>query len=798
MIARIDDHGNLQQLEDHLKQVANICSVFLRKIGFEKTGKLLGLLHDIGKYSDQFQRYIKSQAGLLKEGDPEYSFAERGTIPHAEVGAWFLEFSHKEHLNRDIAVLFEMPIAYHHGYLEDVYCPDGEAPFLQKKPSLKLNLEQIFEKIDPLIKEEIQNIILQESGEKEIKAFFCSSKFPITAFDLGTLLRLLYSALIDADRMDASGRTFVPFIGWNALIKVMETKISTFATDTPINKIREQISCTAKNAGVYSCGIYNLTIPTGGGKTFAGLRFALHHAEKNHLQRIIYAAPFLSILEQNADEIRSILDDPDGKYVLECHSNVLPEQKKDDLYSAVSENWDAPIICTSTVQILNAMFSGESRYARRFHQFSESVIIFDEVQSLPLEMLHLFSRMVNFISERMHSTVLLCSATQPQLNMINKDKGAVRFSVPQDIYPKYPDLFRQLKRVQTEYIRGIRTNNDILSFIRSRLNDVKSFLLICNTRCHAAEMFSLLKSEYPDYNVYHLSTKLCPQHRKDLISEIKSKLKSQERVIVCSTSLIEAGVNISFETVIRMMSSLDSIVQAAGRCNRNAETESGRVFILDNPLELHLTPSVSRWSSSTRNALWQYETDPEKFDNDILSPKLLEFYYRDLYFQLEQQNCQEPNLMDFPVKVGGIKEETTLLSLLGDNQQSFAAYRRRNELPVSEKKLHVCGAFRTAGSHFKALDDISAASVIVPYGKGKEIIAKLCAISDPVRLHELLKEVQLYTVNITEFEEKKLREDHAIHELSDDLRILIADETCYDSENLGLGTSQGHLSSEIF
>ena len=321
-----------------------------------------------------------------------------------------------------------LPVWKHHGILPDMYSPDGESP-LEKllKDQGEPDEQEIFDKLDPELRQEIGELFGREGFVKELLAVLSGRRRRCA--DFGFTLRLLYSALIDADRMNAAGITPAGKPDWDRFIRVFEEKIRAFRNDSDVAATRGRISSAMPSAAKKAPGVYRFTIPTGGGKTLAGLRFALHHAAEHGMSRIIYAAPFLSILEQNAEVFRAYLGDPEGNAVVESHSNLVFEDEEAEIrHDRVSESWNAPVVCTTMVQILNAVFSGESRYARRFHQLSDAVILLDEIQSLPLCMAHIFSLAVNYIAEALHSTVILCSATQPGLDRIDKDFGAVRLS----------------------------------------------------------------------------------------------------------------------------------------------------------------------------------------------------------------------------------------------------------------------------------------------------------------------------------------------------------------------------------
>ena len=801
-IARIENSGRIQPLEEHLQRTAGFCEAFLVSCGFGRIGRLLGLLHDLGKYSPLFQNYIRSISGLLKDGDPGFlPNAEklRGQIPHAEAGMWCLECCFREvrhaSMPQDLRTLLGMPVLYHHAFPADVYTPAGETPFLNKSPSVGLDAPDLSARIAPEILREIRELAGSDAVLTEIGGFVRTGR--PDNFDLGLLLRLLYSALIDADRTDAAGRTPKVFSDWTMLTNRLEAHLADFSADSELNRLRQNISDVLRTAAARPRGIYRLTIPTGGGQTLAGLRFALHHAAAHGMKRVIYAAPFLSILEQNAGVFRRYLDDSRGDYVLECHSNILSERCDGETpYGALAEIWNTPVICTTMVQILNAMFSGESRYARRFHQFADAILLLDEIQSLPMEMFHIFNRTVNFLAERMHATVILCSATQPELAGVDAVRGCIRFAESPELYPDYPELFRKLRRVVTEYVPGIQGNDEIAAFAGRVIASEDSLLLICNTKPHAAAMFRLLRERQPGVAVFHLSTNLCAAHRRDILEKIRAALRNHVRLIAVSTSLIEAGVDISFGAVIRMMTSLDSIVQAAGRCNRNAEAAAGRVYILDNPPDLRLTPSVEKWSVSTKKALRDYAAAPEKFSGDILSPDLLKIYYSDLYSWQENRA-----LMEYPVRLPECRGET-LLNLLGKNDHSYLACRQLRGLPPEKNPPRLRAAFRTAGEKFKALDDLANTAVVVPYEKGRELVAALCALPSAEEMNSLLGKAQLFTVNITENAARKLADAGAIREIrtADGGRssIWIAEEASYDRIDLGLGAGTGHLDANIF
>lgn len=776
--ARINQDGSVQSLEDHLHAAADISASFLKPAGLPETGRLLGLLHDIGKYSDEFQAYLHADKAEQEK--------KRGHIHHAKYGARYARLQYGKQLTVD--AFLQLPVLKHHGSLPDMYSPDGESP-LEKlmNPEADPAEQKIFARLDPGLRREIGEIFERKSFVKELGAALKGRG----CADFGFTLRLLYSALIDADRMNAAGIAPAGKPDWNRFIRVFEEKIRVFKNDSDVAATRGRISSAMLSAAKKAPGVYRFTIPTGGGKTLAGLRFALHHAELHGMSRIIYTAPFLSILEQNADVFRAYLGDPEGNAVVESHSNLVFEKEEEEVrHDRVSESWNASVVCTTMVQILNAVFSGESRYARRFHQLSDAVILLDEIQSLPLCMAHIFSLAVNYIAEVLHSTVILCSATQPGLDLIDACCGAVRLSPEPELYPEFPELFRKLKRVETEYRGEIMTNERIADTVEEQMRDCRTLLLIANTKPHAADMFRLLRERMPGVPVYHLSTNMCPAHRKRVLDTIRAELKAGGRLAVVSTSLIEAGVDISFECVIRMIASLDSIVQAAGRCNRNDEMKRlnrlGKLIVLENPAKVRLSGSMPEWIAATKTAFRKYAAAPDRFDDDMLSPALLDLYFEELYsFEANRE------IMKYQVRADG--RELTLTDLLGENDASAKAYRELNRREPASKRLR--GAYETAAKKFRALDDIAPYSVIVPYGEGEEIIASLSGAVRPDELNALLKRAQQYSVNLTEFVFKKLEDAHAVNriELGPDQYAFSLQEDHYDSNDLGVTLDEGAL-----
>ncbi|GAB6081335.1 hypothetical protein JCM30471_02490 [Desulfuromonas carbonis] len=379
---------NGQSVESHLEAVAGICRLLAQKIGVPESGELLGLLHDLGKYSGEFQAYIKSATGMLNPDiDEDFvdSKEQKGKIDHSTAGAqWIWQYC-RNYGDRGklVGQIFATCLASHHGGLVDCLNPEGENVFLSrmKKTDDKTNLGECLKNADSQILQRLNGLAspdLLHACLKQVSALLSNSESKLVGwFKVGLWTRLLFSCLIDADRIDSadhekpenkSVRRSKP-VEWQAAIQRMEEKLAAIPIKHDIDHLRRHISDRCRGRAEGDQGIYSLTVPTGGGKTFAGMRFALHHAQQHKLDRIICIIPYTSIIEQNAEEIRKLVEreGDEQPWVLEHHSNLEPEvqtwQSK-----LVAENWDAPIVFTTMVQFLETLFGGGTRGPRRMHQ----------------------------------------------------------------------------------------------------------------------------------------------------------------------------------------------------------------------------------------------------------------------------------------------------------------------------------------------------------------------------------------------------------------------------------------------
>ena len=798
-----------QYVADHLLKVSGISRGFSKKIRLEVSGELIGLLHDFGKYSEDFRCYIQSALGLINPDEDDYvdSGALKGKVDHSSAGAQFiwLFLVKKGAVESLIGQCLALCVASHHSGLIDCLDPEGVDIFSKRmlKPEEKTHCEEVTCVADAEILTRAYSLLNSPRLVSEVRNLLSAIKQkekharPLHQ-QIGLAVRFLFSCLIDADRIDSANfedkklaayRPLGEYVPWAVLISRLEQKLATFAPRYSIDTLREKISAECKAAASRPGGVYTLTVPTGGGKTLASLRFALHHAEQRQLERIIYVIPFTSIIDQNAQVVREILEPEDcseghGKVVLEHHSNLTPEQQT-WREKTLCENWDAPVVYTTMVQLLESLFGSGTRGARRMHQLGNAVIIFDEIQTLPIRCVHLFNNAINFLSEQCNSTVVLCTATQPLLHNVDVAKGAIRLAERHEIVSDVQQLFADLKRVTVLDKR--RPNgwsyNDIAVLAHSELQRVESCLVIVNTKSAARQIFLASQALVDEESLFHLSTDMCPMHRKHELAKIKSRLLSDLPTLCVSTQLIEAGVDVDFGAVIRSMAGLDSIAQAAGRCNRNGKAEQGCVHLVnlsDEHVTLEYLKDIAIGRDKLAAVLDFFHATPERYDDDLLGPQALTDYYKHYFFERKDD-------MAYPVsekEAKGIGRDDSLLSLLSENKLSLTEAGRRG-VQLSSRLLNQ--SFMSAANAFKAIDSPTQ-GVVVPWGKaGADLIGRLHGIYDISLDGGLLREAQQFTVNVFPHVFKKLSEAGALHAIKEGVRIYSLDSRYY-SKQFGLAT----------
>lgn len=802
--------GDEQSVETHLLEVADLARRFAEKIGLAQQGELIGLLHDLGKYSSAFQNYLKSAINLLNpDDDAEFVDAKglKGKIDHSSAGAQLIwqTLSHRDRWGGISGQILALCVASHHSGLIDCLSANieqfGSDMFAKriKKGDERTHLQEACAKMDPSIGKRFAELIESSTISDGIKQAIrlivrkeAKGDEQIIRFKVGLLVRCLFSCLIDADRISsadfekpraAKSRPSGHYAEWGRLIDLLEAKLSTFVAAPGINNLRASIADHCKDKADGARGVYTLSVPTGGGKTLASLRFALHHAQQHQLDRIIYAIPFTSIIDQNARVVREILE-PNGveagSVVLENHSNLLPEEQNWKT-KMLSDNWDAPVIYTTNVQVLEVLFGSGTRGARRMHQLANSVIIFDEIQTLPIKCIHMFCNAVNFLVEQCRATVVLCTATQPLINLVEKSKGALRIPPENEIMPDVAALFRDLKRV--EVVNSTRpggwSSQDVCALALAEVKIARSCLVIVNTKKVAQALFALGKAEaQADFPVFHLSTNMCPAHRKAILKVICQRLKDREPLLCISTQLVEAGVDVDFGTVIRSVAGLDSIAQAAGRCNRNGARAVGSVYVVNLPEEcVDMLPDIVCGQGVTKKLLSDFENDPGRFDQDLIGPKAIAYYFRE-YF------AKRPSEMDYPVAADSpLGRDDTLLNLLSANS---LASDRHEGICGHPPEHYLRQSFMAAAKAFKAID-APTRGVIVPYGKaGEELINELKSAYLVEKQFDLLRHAQQFTVNVFPGDLRKLQELGAVREVQRDIDILYLDNLYY-YEDFGLG-----------
>jgi CRISPR-associated endonuclease/helicase Cas3 len=769
--------SSAQTLDTHLLEVAEYCKNLANKINAGEAGELIGLLHDFGKYSAAFQEYIRTETGLM---EPDYDQpSQKGKIDHSSAGAqWIWQALGKYGRNGEgklCAQIMALCIASHHSGLIDNLQDDGEKNLFKnriEKPEEQAHLNECIGNADDTIKlraKALATPVLLHAMFQRLRTLSVESTL-IRHFNLGFWTRFLFSCLIDADRISSADFEYAQNSvyrerdphNWPVVIERLEQHLQQWEDKPedqigPIDAIRRNISQACRQRAHEHQGLYTLTVPTGGGKTLASLRYALHHAHHHKLERIIYVIPYTSIIEQNAAAIRKVIEHKQDvfQWVLEQHSKLA------------AENWNAPIILTTMVQFLETLFGGGTRSVRRLHQLANSVIIFDEIQTLPIRSTHLFCNALNFLSRQAKTTAVLCTATQPLLNRLKAPhKGQLDIPPQNELMPDVPDLFRQLKRVTINDRTRPQgwTETEIAELAMEELHGKGNCLVIVNTKSWAQALYQQCRSTLGSDSLFHLSTNLCSAHRQSVFKKMRERLDAKRSVLCISTQLIEAGVDIDFASVIRFLAGLDSIAQAAGRCNRHGYLGTATVHLV-NPAEERIEQllDIKEGQKQTRRVL------DELGNQDILSPEAISLYF-DYYFY------NRADEMDYPLSTQ-LGQDDSVLSLLGDNL--------RNSVVTEPWQLRQ--AFKTAADHFKAIDAPTQA-VIVPYGDGETLITELCGLAsyETARYRDGLKRAQKFSVNVFPNDWRKLQAQRAVHQIGDE-DVYYLDERYY-SPDFGLAT----------
>lgn len=772
-----------QSVKEHLYNVSSMAMEYAAKISMTSTGKLTGILHDMGKETRKFNSYIHYSS--MNPDDKSL----KGSIDHSTAGAKFIYdnfYNTTDPYQKLTAQIISLAICSHHGGLMDCLDPYGSDRFTDRMAKEKdiYYDEALSNYLDECLDMPHINELFNKSENeittilKRINKIDGSAKFG--QFASGMLERYLFSCIIDADRYDTytfmEGKKQQPLIDkailWNELADILDSKLKLYPKSSKMDLLRDGVSVSCKKFAKNNPGVYQLSVPTGGGKTLSSLRYALEHAKRFNKDRIFYIIPYTTIIDQNAKDIKKILGHEN--MILEHHSNLIidySENASDDEiisaqenYKLLTERWDSPIILTTMVQFLDTLFRGGTQAVRRMHNLANSVIIFDEIQAIPIKCINMFNSAINFLSDICNSTVILCTATQP---LLSTTQMPLKLSPNANMVSNMDEEFKQLKRVNLVDKRIVGGYNTSLlrDFILDKMNRVDSVLAILNTRKSARDIYDELKRVNNDlpkekqYSIFHLSTNMCPFNRKNVLQHIEERL-GHERVICISTQLIEAGVNISFDCVIRSLAGLDSIAQAAGRCNRHGERDISDVYIINVEGEnVSRLVDIRKGQECTKRILDEFEENPESFDNDLLSKKAMDRYYKYYFYDRKEDmnyTLPKPN------------SDKTMYDLLSENIEGINAFRERNG---HKSKLMLKQAFKTAGDNFKVIDQ-NTTGIIVPYNDGRDLITKIngdCNLDD---LKQYLKRAQQFSVNLYEEDKRKLEEMGAIVELKNKVLAL--------------------------
>lgn len=684
IISHIRQFDNaVQSNEDHQLGVAQRAETFAAEFGMGDCGRIMGLLHDKGKEQAEWQKYIQ---GMIQKGPH-----------HAYVGACIAQKQYPQ-----IAPFIAQPIASHHRGLYD-YCDYVEVT--------KTDIPK-----DVTIDDKIP---------------YTFPKFPkLEKYDYHQLVRMLFSCLVDADSLDTES-FMTPeqarLRGGHTSMKKMLDKLERYllelkanASDTEVNHIRNYVQeqCVKESQG--EKGFYSLTVPTGGGKTLSSVLWALHHAIKNQQRRIIIAIPYTSIIVQTASTLKSIFGEDN---VLEHHSNVNPEDIKNkeqrERLQLATENWNYPIIVTTNVQLFESLFSNKRSDCRKLHNIANSVIILDEVQTLPLGFYMPIVHTLDTLHRLFNTSVLFTTASQPILT--GRIEGANPYASfdaltsVHEIIPNEAHLHDKLRRVDLKFMEGSRTYDEIAD----ELSKHQRVLCIVNTRKDAKELYDRLPKEGI---CLHLSRMMCPAHVSATIQQVKDALKNdgEEPIRVIATQLIEAGVDIDFPVVYRQEAGLDSILQAAGRCNREGKMGLCTTYVFSLGKE---HPLPSGFISQTNNARLNIGQH-----HDWFAPEAMISYFQQLHSRID--NFDEKQIQELLYK------------------------------PECE--------FEEAARQFHLIDD-QTTSVIINWNDSIDLYQQL-QLQGPS--YSLIKKVAQYSVNIRERDFCKLQSIGAIEEPYENIYVI--------------------------
>jgi len=681
---------NLEPYHGHLNKVAFWAAKFASEMfapdpieakSATEWGYIAGLWHDLGKFAPEWQYYLKSIT------DPHIDDVS-GKVDHSTAGAQHAAAKHF------LGHIIAYSIAGHHSGLLDA---------LSNHACQKTRLNKTGLSDWSTAPQEILNHPIPPPP-----AFLKRD-----AFSLGFFTRMLFSCLVDADFLATEAfmnpsqtfvRNKVPDSALKHMADLVSQRIRSFgepAAHDIVNLQRRQVVEDCRNMASESIGLFTLTVPTGGGKTLSSLLFALLHAIKHGQKRIIFVVPFTSIIEQNAEVIREILvplQTDDFTPFIEHHSALSPERETEQSRLA-AENWDAPVIITTAVQFYESLYAAKTSRCRKLHNITNSVVVLDEAQTLPVDFLHPCLRVLRELSANYHTTTVLCTATQPAIHHHAQD-FPIGLENCREIIRDTASLFTALKRVDLIF-QGDLLDSDLACLLRNHSH----VLCIVNRRGHARKIFRLLGRGKGDF---HLSALMCPEHRSQILTEVRERLASGKPVRLISTQLIEAGVDVDFPVVYRSLAGLDSIAQAAGRCNRNGKLPTGHTFVF--------IPENQKGEAYFRETA-QVARQLIDLHPDLLGEKAIHDYF-DLYYYQQKRRWDSKSILE-----------------------SFRLDGRDKAMPFHFQ-------FASVAKDFQLIADWQV-PVIIPFDdKARNLITQLRNPAIPLH-RNLLRALQRYTVQIS-------------------------------------------------
>lgn len=735
-----------EPLADHLALVAKYCEEFAAGFGAGQFGRTLGLWHDLGKYSKEFQAYLRRENGYEAHLE-EYV----GRVDHSTFGAQLADRLFGKH---PYGKILAYCIAGHHAGLADAVSESGES-----------GLDRRLKKKIPAIHDAPPDLLMKPDLPSVPPIAFVSDASDRISFQLAFLTRMLFSCLVDADYL-ATEAFISPTTAVERKVDLPSLAVLREKLDQHLQQLsdgkngtvaeaRSEVLNACRDASSQSRGLYSLTVPTGGGKTLSSLAFGLAHAEMHGMERVIYAIPFTSIVEQTANVFRGVFTDVSDETILEHHCNTDPEPTLTT--RLVTQNWDAPIVVTTNVQLFESLFAARTSSCRKLHNVCNSVIILDEVQSVPVDLLQPTLATIRELAENYGCTILLCTATQPAFGRSADFRIGLEHVT--EIVPDPPHLFNRLKRVRIVHL-GPQSDDDITE----RFGGHGQFLCIVNTRAHAANLFARLRAAHlPRTNCetlqdqsridihsaagathFHLSTYMCGQHRKIALDTIRQRLREGLPCQVISTQLIEAGVDVDFPVVYRSMTGIDSIAQAAGRCNREGNLNSGQVFLFE-PTAVTLRGYLKATADSASELIAGLDRD----DMELLSQDIVRSYFG-LHFWRHKDRW--------------------------DAQQVMSCF------PAPYQTIHF--NFRTASERFRWIDDTSE-TVFVPFDLiARKLIKQLRKLQNDgsriAKLRDVLRQLQRYSVSL--FPNIFHAMVNTDIEVLDSGHAVLINESCYDAQ----------------